>query len=130
MRLDAGADVTITPSCIVSALKHTKDGWDNYRARFFVDRHKDRGNRHFIHKATTLQHSSLRLFALASILAFNTCSLDATQAYRHSSPDLLRNIFIKLDVFSLQADELQELAKLIYGPEDFGDYWDGSMYHE
>lgn len=66
--------------------------------------------------------SSCLLLALATVLRFNMYSLDVAHVYLYSSSDLFRKIFVKPDVLNLQADELLQLVKPIYGFTDSEEY--------
>lgn len=111
MRSDASTGPNSIPSRFVLSLKHSKDGRDIYRARFLAGGHTDRENRHGVHDATILKQVSLRLLlALAFVLEFDIFSLVLTPTYLKCSSDMRRKMFLKSDVFNLQADKLLQLV--------------------
>ena len=111
------------------AIKNVETDSPVFKARFFVQGHKDNDKEYLVHNSTNLRQYSTRIVAfIASINGFDIWTQDVTQAYLQSTEKLLRKVYLKPPKeLNLSSDEVLEPLKPLYGLPDSGDYWNRTM---
>lgn len=96
LREDVLPDGNILPGRFVLAIKSTGDDKKNCKARFVVDRHKDKLKCLMVHTSRTIQPSSIRLLiAVAAMKGFDVWSSEVRQVYLKSYEELSRDMYLK-----------------------------------
>ena len=114
LKQDIPSGANILPGRIVLAIKSTEDGEVKFKARYFIDAHRDKDKNLMIHTAKNLQPQPIRLLlALSNMHDFKIWTSNFRQAYRQSSEPLQLDIFMRKPVaeFELEPHECRQLLK-------------------
>ena len=124
-------DCNVMSSRIVLTIKDKDTDEERYKARFVVRGFNDKLKEVMVHQSPNLSQDGTRmLFCLASILGFEIWSVDVSQAFIQSASDNMRPVFCKgPDEMELDASEVLQLMKPLYGLCDSGDRWAHTLRH-
>lgn len=109
----------------VLAIKNKRTDRELFKARYVFQGHLDKETDTLVHNASTVSQQAVRLLiSMDTIFGFQIWSEYMTQAYLQGAEKILRKVYIKgKPEFQLDADELLEILRPLYGLADSGDFW-------
>ena len=131
LKEEVPAECNVMSSRIVLTIKDKDTDQERYKARFVVRGFSDELKEVMVHQSPNLGQDGTRmLFALASILGFEIWSVDVSQAFIQSASDNMRPIFCTGPAeMELEASEVLQLMRPLYGLCDSGDRWAHTLRH-
>ena len=125
LREEAGPNPNVVPTRYVLAIKHAQTNMPpRLKARFVIGGHRDKDKNELLHDLRTVRAESIRLvIALATIFGLKLSVADWRQGYIQSKSQLLRKVFVRPKELHLNANELVQVIRPVYGLADAGEYW-------
>jgi Reverse transcriptase (RNA-dependent DNA polymerase) len=113
----------------VLTIKDSGTSKEIHKARYVVQRFRDKKNTSLVNDASTSKQQSKKLLiGLAAIFGSRIIAIDVTQAYLQSAEPLMRDVYIKPSAeLKLNASQVLNLLRLLYGLADLVDFWGSAL---